>query len=144
MLLFLTLRYIKTVSIFFHFLNPFAGYINFVTYRGEKMKVSNISSELKFVNRLGVTLSVEERISIEAQALRLSHEYKHDQWNFWGRIEGIVKNYYIIEGVDFKGVTNFPNRQYFWAYVVLYLEMMTLSLLNYLLLGNSILLKLIH
>jgi hypothetical protein len=108
------------------------------------MKVSNISSELKFVNRLGVTLSVEERISIEAQALRLSHEYKHDQWNFWGRIEGIVKNYYIIEGVDFKGVTNFPNRQYFWAYGVLYLEMMILSLLNYLLLGNSILLKLIH
>lgn len=79
------------------------------------MKASNITSELKFVNRIGATLSVEERISIEAQALKLSNEYQHEQWNFWGRIEGISKNYYVIEGVNFKGATNFPTHKYFWA-----------------------------
>jgi hypothetical protein len=42
------------------------------------MNISSIASELKFINRIGVTLSIEERISIEAQALRLSHEYRHD------------------------------------------------------------------
>ena len=72
-------------------------------------------SELKFPNRIGATLSVEEKISIEAQSLKLSHEYEYDQWNFWGRIEGINKNYYIVEGVNFKGATDFPIHKYFWA-----------------------------
>lgn len=59
------------------------------------MKVQNISSELKFINRIGATLSIEERISLEAAILKLSHEYSYDQFNFWGRLEGIAKNYYI-------------------------------------------------
>lgn len=36
------------------------------------MKISNISSELKFVNRIGQTLSTEERISLEVSVLKLS------------------------------------------------------------------------
>lgn len=80
------------------------------------MKTSSIASEIKFVNRIGATLSVEERIAIETQGLKLSHEYQYEQWNFWGRIEGIHKHYYIVEGVNFKGNTNFPTHKYFWAY----------------------------
>lgn len=78
------------------------------------MKISNIASELKFVNRIGATLSVEERISIESNALKLAHEYHYEQFYFWGRVEGIAKNYYIIEGANFRGATSFPVRKYFW------------------------------
>lgn len=40
------------------------------------MNVSNLSSELKFVNRIGQTLSAEEIISLQASVLKLSHEYQ--------------------------------------------------------------------
>jgi radial spoke head protein 9 len=60
------------------------------------MNIANLPSELKFVNRIGQTLSSEERISLESSVLKLSYEYSHEQWNFWGRVEGIIKNYYIV------------------------------------------------
>lgn len=78
------------------------------------MKVQNITSELKFLNRIGATLSTEDRIYLEAAILKLSHEYTYDQFNFWGRIEGISKNYYIAEAIQFRGAANFPVRKYFW------------------------------
>ena len=68
------------------------------------------------MNRIGATLSTEEKISIEAAILKLSQEYSYDQFNFWGRIEGVAKNYYVAEGVKFRGCTNFPIRKYFWRY----------------------------
>lgn len=78
------------------------------------MKIQNISSELKFPNRIGATLSTEERISIEASALKLAQEYHFEEYYFWGRVEGIAKNYYILEGANFKGKRDFPERKYFW------------------------------
>lgn len=78
------------------------------------MNIANLSSELKFVNRIGQTLSTEERIYLEASVLKLSHEYAFEHLNFWGRVEGVLKNYYLLEGVNFKGATNFPVKKYFW------------------------------
>jgi len=60
------------------------------------MNISNLTTELKFVNRIGQTLSTEEVISLQASTLKLSHEYKYEQYNFWGRVEGTLKNYYIV------------------------------------------------
>jgi radial spoke head protein 9 len=80
------------------------------------MNISNLASELKFVNKIGQTLSSDERIQLELAVLRLSQEYHFEAFNFWGRIEGIHKNYYMVEGVSFKGVTSFPQRHYFWRY----------------------------
>lgn len=78
------------------------------------MNIFNINSELKFVNRIGQTLSAEERISLDLSVLKLSEEYQYESFNFWGRIEGMSKNYYILQGVNFKGATNFPLKKYFW------------------------------
>lgn len=50
------------------------------------MKISNLSTDLKFVNRIGQTLSTEEIISLQSSVLKLSHEYKYEQFHFWGRI----------------------------------------------------------
>jgi radial spoke head protein 9 len=80
------------------------------------MKISNINSELKFVNRIGQTLSTEERISLEVSVLKLSQEYHFENFNLWGRIEGVLKNYYVVEGVNFRGATNFLTKKYFWRY----------------------------
>ena len=40
------------------------------------MDVESIATELKFVNRIGQTLSVEEMIGLQSSVLKLSHEYK--------------------------------------------------------------------
>ncbi len=50
------------------------------------MNIFNISSELKFVNRIGQTLSSDERISLELSVLKLSEEYHYETFNFWGRV----------------------------------------------------------
>ena len=81
-----------------------------------KMNIINLNSELKFVNRIGQTLSVEERTYLQTSVEALSSEYNFEKWNFWGRIEGISKNYYVAEGVNFKGSVNFPQKKLFWRY----------------------------
>ncbi len=78
------------------------------------MDIAKISTELKFVNRIGQTLSAEEIISLQSSVLKLSHEYKYEQYHFWGRVEGTSKNYYIVEGLTYRGATNFPDKKYFW------------------------------
>jgi hypothetical protein len=81
------------------------------------MNIFNIGNELKFANRIGQTLSTEERISLEVSVLKLSQEYHFEVFNFWGRIEGVSKNYYIVQAVSFKGATSFPIKKYFWRYL---------------------------
>ena len=50
------------------------------------MNINNLVAELKFVNRIGQTFSIEERTSLETGIIRLSHEYQHEQFNIWGRV----------------------------------------------------------
>lgn len=78
------------------------------------MNIFNIASELIFPNRIGQTLSTEERIGLNVSVLKLSQEYRFEVFNFWGRVEGVSKNYYIVQGVNFKGATSFPLKKYFW------------------------------
>ncbi|MCB0368790.1 MAG: hypothetical protein KDD45_04910 [Bdellovibrionales bacterium] len=83
------------------------------------MNISNLTSELKFVNRIGQTLSLDERVQIDLAVSKLKQETEFEIFNFWGRIEGIHKNYYIVQGVNFKGATSFPVKRYFWRYSTL-------------------------
>jgi hypothetical protein len=46
--------------------------------------------------------------------LKLSSEYHYEVFNFWGRIEGVLKNYYIVEGLKFKDAIGFPIKKFFW------------------------------
>ena len=41
------------------------------------MNIDNLSSELKFVNRIGQALSTEEVIGLQSGVIKLSHEYQH-------------------------------------------------------------------
>lgn len=78
------------------------------------MRIANIANELKFANRIGQTLATDERIALEVSVLKLAQEYCFEAFNFWGRVEGVLKNYYIIEGVNLKGASNFVAKKYFW------------------------------
>ena len=80
------------------------------------MEVSRLASDLKFVNRVGQTLSPQERITLELAVLKLAEEYPLQYFRFWGRIEGIIKNYYIISAIDPSATKDFPVKRYFWRY----------------------------
>ena len=68
------------------------------------------------VNKIGQTLSSDERISLEVAVLKLSQEYDFQFFRFWGRVEGIVRNYYVVSAVDLKNTQSFPCKRYFWRY----------------------------
>jgi hypothetical protein len=48
--------------------------------------------------------------------LKLSEERTFDRWNFWGRVDGLARNYYIVQGVNHRGQYEFPEKHYFWRY----------------------------
>ena len=102
------------------------------------MNIDNLSSELKFANRIGQTLCTEEVIGLQSAVLRLSHEYQHEVFELWGRIEGAKQNYYVVAGVNFKGSQHFPSRKYFWRYLWAHLARRISNLLNWAAPGNSI------
>lgn len=89
------------------------------TYNSNHMNIFNINTELKFVNRIGQTLSTEERIALDVNVLKLSQEYHYETFNFWGRVEGVSKNYYIVQAINFKNATSFPIKKYFWRYNII-------------------------
>lgn len=47
--------------------------------------------------------------------IKLSENKAFDKYNFWGRIEGLYRNYYIIQGVNEKNKFDFPEKKYFWS-----------------------------
>lgn len=52
------------------------------------MNIYNLKSELVFLNQLGVTINVEERLKLEIILFRLLEHNTFDQLLFWGKIEG--------------------------------------------------------
>ena len=72
------------------------------------MNINNLSSEIKFPNQIGATLSIEEIAGLELAVIKLSENKDCDKFNFWGRIEGVYRNYYIVQGINEKGKYDFP------------------------------------
>ena len=38
-----------------------------------------------------------------------------DEIKFWGKIDGITKSYYIMQGLEYRGSYEFPRKYYYWA-----------------------------
>lgn len=79
------------------------------------MDVYRIASDLKFPNQIGASLNLEERMKLEIALLKLNETQKFEQILFWGRIEGVEKDYYIALGLNFKGQYEFPTKKFFWS-----------------------------
>jgi len=63
----------------------------------------------------GVCLSLEERIKILTMLDQLKTDIKCDEMQFWGKILGAEKDYYIAKAFYFKGFKNFPKKTYFYC-----------------------------
>lgn len=79
------------------------------------MEINRISSDLKFINQLGATLNLEEKMKLELSLIKISEKEKYDQVLFWGKIEGTAKDYYIAIGLKFKEQFEFPTKKFYWS-----------------------------
>ena len=69
--------------------------------------------EISSVN--GVCLSIEELIKILTMLDQLKSDIKCDEMQFWGKIIGAEKDYYIARAFYYKGYKNFPKKKYFFC-----------------------------
>ena len=74
--------------------------------------------EISSVN--GVCLSLEERIKNMKILDQLKSDIKCDEMQFWGKIIGAKKYYYISKALYYKGSPNFQ-KKYFFFPTILYL-----------------------
>ena len=69
--------------------------------------------EISAVN--GVCLSLEERIKLLTTLDQLKLDIKCDEMQFWGKILGAEKDYYIAKAFYYKGFKNFPKKKYYFC-----------------------------
>ena len=69
--------------------------------------------EISAVN--GICISLEERIKILTTLDQLKSDIKCDEMQFWGKIIGAEKDYYIGKAFYYKGYKNFPKKKYFFC-----------------------------
>ena len=69
--------------------------------------------EISAVN--GVCLSLEERIKLLTMLDQLKSDIKCDEMQFWGKILGAEKDYYICKALYYKGFPIFSKKKYFFC-----------------------------
>ncbi|CAD8211734.1 unnamed protein product [Paramecium pentaurelia] len=72
-------------------------------------------NDLKFIQQIGQTLNLEERIKLKLAILKIQEHYTFDEVLFWGRVEGVEKDYYIAIGIQYKGQYEFPLKKFYWS-----------------------------
>ena len=69
--------------------------------------------EISAVN--GICLSLEERFKLLTMLDQLKSDIQCDEMQFWGKIIGAEKDYYISKALYYKGYQNFPKKKYFFC-----------------------------
>ena len=79
------------------------------------MKAAEVSSLVKYLSPAGATLSIEERMQLELSLLSLYERESFEEVYLWGRVTGVLKDYYIAMTLNFKGHAEFPLKRFFWT-----------------------------
>lgn len=78
------------------------------------MDIYRLVSDLKFVNQIGKTLNLDEKLKLELSLPKINEENKYDQVLFWGKIEGSGADYYIALALQFQNFYEFPHKTFFY------------------------------
>lgn len=79
------------------------------------MKVETLAEELRLLWPTGTTLSLEERMNLELALLKLYEHEDFEEVNFWGKVRGVMKDYYIAMTVNYRGHNEFAHKRFFWC-----------------------------
>lgn len=79
------------------------------------MLLSNLSTDLPLLWPSGISLNLDEKINLELSLLKLHEHEDFEEVFFWGKIRGIMKDYYIAMSLNYKSHHEFPNKRFFWC-----------------------------
>jgi radial spoke head protein 9 len=79
------------------------------------MLQEKLRQDLNSIYFSGQTLNLEEQMNINLSLLKLHENENFDEVNFWGKIRGVYKDYYIAQTLNFKGHLEFPHIRFFWC-----------------------------
>ena len=75
-----------------------------------------LSEHMSPISRFsGICLSIEEEIKLQTTLDQLKSDIKCDEMLFWGKVNGIEKDYYIALALYYKGYQKFPKKVFFFA-----------------------------
>ena len=80
------------------------------------METETLDTHLKYVNLNGVTLSMDERLSLQLAFEQLKNDFKLEELFFWGKLIGTVKDYFVVMTLDYTVLqSGFPTKRFFWC-----------------------------
>lgn len=71
----------------------------------------NLTLDLDLLAFSGIVLSPEHRASLQTALLILKEQYKFEKIYFWGKILGIQKDYFLVQG---RQKNELENRQFLY------------------------------
>ena len=79
------------------------------------MNIHNMEEQLSMLQSIGYTLNIDERLKLKFAHIELLKENPQlNECKFWGKIEGLSKNYYIMLGLKYTGSYEFPHKYFYW------------------------------
>jgi len=79
------------------------------------MNINDLAGSFRRVGAFGQTLNTEERLKLELALLKIHDFEKFDEVLFWGKVQGVKKDYYLALALNFNGYYEFPRKKFFWA-----------------------------
>ena len=79
------------------------------------MEIENLDSQLKYINANGVTLSVDERLNLSLALQKLQLDFNFEELLFWGKVSGVVNDYYVAVALQYVGIPDFPRKHFYWC-----------------------------
>eukprot|EP00347_Sterkiella_histriomuscorum_P023716 403333631 len=79
------------------------------------MDILDLHEEIKNLKFNGLTLNLDERVQLEAAIMKLQTTWRCEEMQFWGKIQGLQHDYFIVVGQYFSAQYEFPFKKFFWA-----------------------------
>jgi len=79
------------------------------------MEVLDLNYELSCMRQRGVNLTLDEKMQLELALHSLHTKIECDELLFWGKINGINKDYFMAVAVTYTGKFEFPDKKFYWC-----------------------------
>ena len=74
-----------------------------------------IGGDLSYISQTGMTLNLEERLQLHLALQTLNQRENFEEIKLWGKILGIVKDYFIAVTYNYRDHIEFPHQRMFWC-----------------------------
>lgn len=79
------------------------------------MLLSKFSTDLSLIWPSSQSLNIDEKMNLELSLLKLHEHENFEEVLFWGKVRGIMKDYYIALTLKYRGSDEFPSKRFFWC-----------------------------